>query len=173
MYIFCSLERGAYAHNMSLFTFTLLFIHWYELANNTYTAIHWGAVNLLIVNIMGDSYFVVFYIIMTFKLMQCPLLFHTGSVTGLLGDSASSFFVPPPESRPRDPVDRILALSQIPTHSGWTQAPTEVPLYVPSVAPSRQESSGPLPSPPKERSVRKRTRRDANLGGYLQFEKTL
>ena len=104
--------------------------------------------------------------------MQCPLLLHTGSVAGLLGDSASSFFLPPPESRPRDPVDRVLALNQVPTHSGWTQAPIEVPVYVPEVAPSRQEPSGPLPSPPKERSRGKGTRKNicASVGGYLQFE---
>ena len=158
---------------MSLFTFTLLFIHWYELANNTYTAIHWGTANFLIVNIMGDSYFAVICTVVTFTLMQCPLLFHTGSVTGLLDDSASSFFIPPPESRPIDPVDRILALNQTSTHNGWVPAPTEVPLHVPLVAPSRQESSGPLPNPPKEKSDGKWTGRSLSLGGYLQFEKTL
>ena len=113
-----------------------------------------------------------YYIIETPELMQCPLSFRTGSVTGLLGESASSFYVPPPESRPRDPVDRILALRQVPSRSGWIEAPTEVPLFVPSVAPSRQAPAGPLPSVPAVESG-KGSRKRTSVGGFLRFERKL
>ena len=78
----------------------------------------------------------------------------------------------PPESCPGDPVDHVLALHQIPTHGGWVEAPTEVPLFVPGVAPSRQLPSGPLPGPPPVVSARKRTGKGVSVGGYLKFEKT-
>ena len=101
--------------------------------------------------------------------IACPLSSHTGSVTGLLGDSASSFYVPPPESRPRDPIDRVLALNLVTLHRGWTEAPTEVPSFVPEVAPARQEPAGPAPSPPRKRG--KKSSGKPSLGGYLSFGK--
>ena len=105
----------------------------------------------------------------SFALIPRPLLSQTGSVTGLLGDTASSYYIPPQESRPRDPIDRVLALSLSPLHGGWTQAPTEVPAFVPDVAVARQEPSGPVPSPPKKRQ--KRRAKTGSVGGYLDFEK--
>ena len=140
-------KREVYTHDMSLPTLTLVHIHWHDSVYNTYTTTHWDFV-MLLSDFMGNLCFMESSVIIPCVLIR-SLLFHTGSVTGLLGDTASSFFIPPPESRHRDPLDRALALGQTPAHSGWTQAPTEVPLYVPHIAPSRQEPSGPLPSPPK------------------------
>ena len=140
-----------------------LSVHMYTLVYNTYTVTHWGVAVLL-----NESGRVVFfgtgwlYIkghcwFKPCKLIWLPFFLQLGSVSGLLGPCASSFYVPPPESHQRDSVDRCIARSRIPSHGGWTQAPTEVPLYVPSIAISRQEPSGPLPSPPKWKSSGKRT----------------
>ena len=104
--------------------------------------------------------------------MQHSLSFHAGTVTGLLGESASSFYIPPPESRPRDPVDRIFALRQVPTQGGWVEAPAEVPSFVPGVAPSRQEPAGPLPGVPAVDSG-KGSRKRTSVGGFLRFERKL
>ena len=87
----------------------------------------------------------------------------------MLGETASSYYIPPQESRPRDPLDRVLAFTLTPHHSGWTQAPTEVPVFVPEVAVARQEPSGPAPSPPKKRQTRYAKAR--SIGGYLEFQK--
>ena len=165
----CLVKREVSTHNMSLHTFTLGNSYWYELVITTYTAMYWGINSFLIIK--GKICFLVTRLVISCALMQCPLLSHTGSVAGLLGESASSFFLPPPESRPRDPIDRVLALSLVPLHGGWTPAPTEVPVFVPDVAPSRQEPSGPLPSPPRKKNRGSQARRPyrTDVGGYLQF----
>ena len=77
-----------------------------------------------------------------------------------------------PESRPGGPVDRVLALHRIPTHGGWVEAPTEIPLLVPGVAPCYQLPSGPLPCFPPVVSAKKRTGKGVNMEGYLKLEKT-
>ena len=163
----CFVKGEVSIHNISLYTFILEHLYGYELVINTYTVRHWEAKGWLILK--GIVCVLVTRLINSYALIPCPLLSHTGSVAGLLGESASSFFLPPPESCPRDPIDRVLALNLVPLHGGWTQAPTEVPVFVPEVASARQEPSGPLPSPPKER-YRSSAKR-LNVGGYLQFEK--
>ena len=160
-YAICLVKGEVSTHNISLYTFVLEQLYGYELVTNTYTVRHGEAKDWLILYVLVNR------LINSFALIPRPLLSHTGSVTGLLGESASSFYLPPPESRPRDPIDRVLALSLVPLHGGWTQAPTEVPVFVPEVAPSRQEPSGPLPSPPKKRY--RGSARRLNVGGYLQF----
>ena len=166
----CFVKREVSIHNISLYTFILEHLYGYELVITTYTARYWEVSGLLIIK--GKICFLVTRLVNSCALIQCPLLSHTGSVAGLLGESASSFFLPPPESRPRDPIDRVLALSLVPLHGGWTPAPTEVPVFVPDVAPSRQEPSGPLPSPPRKKNRGSQTRRPyrTDVGGYLQFQ---
>ena len=80
----------------------------------------------------------------------------TDSCVGRLGPGPIKLSLPPPESRPCDPLDRVLVSRLQPQQGGWVSAPTEAPLFVPDVAPRCVATSGPAPKPPKRREATRR-----------------
>ena len=80
----------------------------------------------------------------------------TDSRVGHLGPGPVKLSLPPPESRPCDPLDRVLVSSLQPQQGGWVSAPAEAPLFVPDVAPRCTATSGPVPRPPRSRGAHRR-----------------